>query len=135
MPDLTVPLVLLGLVILLLLGQWIVVRRAKSVRGQRVPNALWPVCATQEVVENGVTLVVFESENCLACRRMAPVVAHLKAEFPGRVCVLSVNEHRSLAMNLRIMATPTAVFIADQQVQDVFVGITPKEVFVRALSQ
>ena len=135
MPDLTVPLVLVGLVLLLLLGQWIVVRRARSVRGQPVPAALWPACAPQGESADQPVLLVFEAEHCMACRRMAPAVASLRAEFEGRVCVLPVAEHRALAMSLRIMATPTVVLVADQRVIEVFVGITPREVIGKALQR
>ena len=100
-----------------------------------MPDALRSVCAAQGVVDDGVALLIFEAENCLACRRMAPTVASLQADFPNRLCVLSVAAHRSLAMSLRIMATPTVVLIADQRVAEVFVGITPKDVLAKALER
>ncbi|WP_407275004.1 thioredoxin family protein [Halothiobacillus sp. DCM-1] len=135
MPDLTVPLVLLGLVVLLLLGQWIVVRRAKSVRGQRVPESVATACAEGDWHFEGARLLVFESAQCVACRRMAPAIRRLQAEYPGRICVLSVTTQRSIALSLRIMATPTVVLIDDEQVIDVFVGITPYEVLAQAVQR
>lgn len=135
MPDLTVPVVLVGLVLLLLLGQWIMVRRARSMRGQPVPAALWPACAPQGVAVDQPVLLVFDAEHCMACRRMAPVIASVSTEFEGHVCVLPVAEHRALAMALRIMATPTAVLVVEQRVVEVFVGITPRDVLAKALQR
>ena len=80
-------------------------------------------------------LLVFDAAHCAACRRMAPVVASLRAEFEGYVCVLPVAEHRALAMALRIMATPTIVLVANQRVAEVFVGITPRDVLGKALQR
>lgn len=135
MPDLIVPAVLAGLVLLILLGQWVVQRRAQSMRGQEVPPALWaafvaerPAMALDGELANADSmnaLIEFGSPNCSACRRMAPVLAHLNAQYPGRVVHLSVLHHRALAQALRIMGTPTLILIQKGKIADVFVGITP----------
>ncbi|MHB8921644.1 MAG: thioredoxin family protein [Halothiobacillus sp.] len=134
MPDLTVPAVLFSLVLLILLGQWVVLRRAKSVRGQSVPHALWEAIYPSQAaaqtdaelpeLEGMNVLVSFEAPNCSACRRMAPVLDSLSAQYPGRIVHLSVLSHRALAQSLRIMGTPTLVLIQNGQIVDVFVGIT-----------
>ncbi|HQS02713.1 MAG: hypothetical protein B7Y07_08630 [Halothiobacillus sp. 24-54-40] len=135
MPDLIVPAVLAGLVLLILLGQWVVQRRAQSMRGQEVPPALWaafvgesPAMARDAEPPNFASmnaLIEFGSPNCSACRRMAPVLDQLSAQYPGRVVHLSVLHHRALAQALRIMGTPTLVLIKNGQIAEVFVGITP----------
>jgi thiol-disulfide isomerase/thioredoxin len=135
MPDLTVPAVFAALVLLILLGQWVVQRRAQSMRGQVVPQALMaafvadsPAMALDAESPHFASmnaLIEFGSPNCSACRRMAPVLANLSAQYPGRVVHLSVLNHRALAQTLRIMGTPTLILIQNGQIADVFVGITP----------
>jgi thioredoxin 1 len=135
MPDMTVPAVLLALVLLILLGQWLVVRRAKSMRGQPVPEELVRACQSTEVADNSVhpfedqadmnALVAFDAPNCGACRKMAPILAAIAERYPGRVFSLSVMTHRSLAQSLRIMGTPTMLLVRNDQIVEVFVGITP----------
>jgi thioredoxin 1 len=135
MPDMTVPAVLLALVLLILLGQWLVVRRAKSMRGQPVPEELVRACQSTEVADNSVhpfedqadmnALVAFDAPNCGACRKMAPILAAIAERYPGRVFSLSVMTHRSLAQSLRIMGTPTMLLVRNGQIVEVFVGITP----------
>lgn len=135
MPDLIVPAVLAAIVLLILLGQWVVQRRAQSMRGQAVPTALWaafiaenPAMALDGEFLNSDSmnvLIEFGSPNCSACRRMAPVLVHLNEQYPGRVVHLSVLNHRALAQELRIMGTPTLILIQNGKIVDVFVGITP----------
>jgi len=145
MPDLTVPVVLFALVMLILLGQWLVVRRAKSMRGQVVPDALWQACEQSLAADDSAhrldflsdknVLVSFDSPNCGACRKMAPTLAAIGERYPGRACNLSVTEHRSLAQSLRIMGTPTMLLIQDGRIINVFVGITPKSRLIRSLQE
>jgi thioredoxin 1 len=135
MPDMTVPAILFALVLLILLGQWLVVRRAKSMKGQPVPDELLHACQSTEVADNSVhpfenqsdmnVLVAFEAPNCGACRKMAPALANIAERYPGRVFCLSVVEHRALAQTLRIMGTPTMLIVKNGQIVEVFVGITP----------
>jgi thioredoxin-like negative regulator of GroEL len=145
MPDMTVPAVLFTLVLLILLGQWLVVRRAKSMQGQPVPDGLARACQyTEMAVDSDLpfealagmnVLVAFEAPNCSACRKMAPVLDAIAKRYPGRVCSLSVMEHRSLAQTLRIMGTPTMLLVGNGQIVEVFVGITPLSRLLERLQQ
>ncbi len=145
MPDMTVPAVLLALVLLILLGQWLVVRRAKSMRGQPVPEELIHACASVESSTDSYdpldnqadmnALVAFDAPNCGACRKMAPILAAIAERYPGRVFSLSVMTHRSLAQSLRIMGTPTMLLIQNGLIVKVFVGITPMSQLMQNLAQ
>lgn len=135
MPDMTVPAVLFALVLLILLGQWLVVRRAKSMQGQAVPDELLRACQSTQVADHSAhpfedrsgmnVLVAFDAPNCGACRKMAPFLDTIAKRYPDRVFRLSVMEHRALAQTLRIMGTPTILLVRNGQIVDVFVGITP----------
>ena len=135
MSDLIVPAVLAALVLLILLGQWIVQRRAQSMRGQVAPPELLaailaqnPALAAQSPdVSSMNALVEFNSPHCGACRQMAPALAHLNEQYLGRIVQLSVLAHRQLAQKLRIMGTPTLVLLQNGQIVAVFVGITSEK--------
>lgn len=145
MPDMTVPAVLFALVLLILLGQWLVVRRAKSMRGQPVPEDLIRACRStgsstdsddsQENQADMNVLVAFDAPNCGACHRMAPILAAIADHYPGRVFSLSVMTHRSLAQSLRIMGTPTMLLIQNGLIVEVFVGITPMSRLMQRLQR
>lgn len=128
MPDMTVPAILFALVLLILLGQWLMVRRARSMRGQPVPETLVDACQPtalfKDVADMNV-LVVFDAPQCGACRKMVPALEAIGERYPDRVVHLSVAQHRALAQTLRIMGTPTIVLVSHGQIVDVFVGITP----------
>jgi thiol-disulfide isomerase/thioredoxin len=132
MPDLTVPAVLAALVLLILFGQWIVRRRAQSMRGQTAPPDLFaailahsPVLARESPdVTSMNALIEFGSPHCGACRQMAPALSRLGAQYPGRIVHLSVLDHRGLTQTLRIMGTPTLVLVKNGEIAEVFVGIT-----------
>lgn len=123
MPDLTVPAVLLALVLLILLGQWIMVKRARSTRGTVAPIELLrllPPHDTGNPPTEGVFF--FESPGCMPCRRMAPVVAAVLQQHPVPFCPVNVQEHPGLARTMRIMGTPTLILVQEGRIAHVSVG-------------
>ncbi|MDA3875974.1 MAG: thioredoxin family protein [Halothiobacillus sp.] len=129
MPDLTVPAVLFALVLLILLGQWIMVRRAKSTQGMPAPVELLQCCTpvAQNAPENeGVFF--FEAPGCMACRRMAPILETVLKDHPVHLCVINVQEKPELARTLRIMGTPTIILVHEGNIVQVIVGgISPSK--------
>ncbi|ANJ66437.1 hypothetical protein A9404_02735 [Halothiobacillus diazotrophicus] len=121
MPDMTVPAVLLALVLLILLGQWIMVRHAKSMRGNPAPQELIELLATDEPGRSD-GLFFFESPNCGACHRMAPIVDNLAQLHSLPLYHLNVQTQQGLARILRIMGTPTTLLVHDGLIVDVIVG-------------
>lgn len=123
MPDLTVPAVLLALVLLILLGQWIMVRHAQTMRGSPAPEELIELMdPDRQTAPNG--LFFFESPGCGACHRMAPIVDVLAQQFSVPLYHLNVQKHPGLARILKIMGTPTLVFVHEGVIVEVIVGIT-----------
>lgn len=129
MPDLTVPAVLLALVLLILLGQWIMVRRAKSTRGMPAPEALLRYCMSVEQdnpEKEGVFF--FEAPGCMPCRRMAPVLDTILQDHPVPLCRINVQEAQVLARTLRVMGTPTIILVHEGNIVQVIVGgISPSK--------
>ena len=59
-------------------------------------------------------LVEFGAGMCLACKQMAPIIAQLKADYAGRLEVLSVDVSvdRAAAREAGIQRIPTQIFYA-----------------------
>jgi len=110
-----IPLILLGIVLLLVMGQWLATRRARSVEGQPAPAALLAACSES-------CLVFFESPGCPACRQMRPLLDAIEAESSVRICRVDIREQTELASQLRIMGTPTLMLVSGGKVRAVKLG-------------
>lgn len=123
MPDLTVPAVLFALVLLILLGQWVMVRRARSTRGIPAPEELIRcLVAEDQHASPAEGVFFFDSPGCAACRRMAPVVEKIMMDRPVSWRPINVRDRPGLARTMRIMGTPTLILVHEGRVVDVIVG-------------
>ncbi len=114
MPDLIMVAVLVSLVLLVLLGQWLMNRRARLARGP-VPESLGRRCPDGR-------LVFFHAPRCPACRRMRPLIMQLAQSNPGRVCVLDITEEPQIARDARVIGTPTLMTIVGGRIRHVRLG-------------
>lgn len=65
-------------------------------------------------------IVDFYSDACVACKKLAPVLADAEEEYEDRISVYKVNTNfdEELAKAYDVMANPTLLFIVDGQVKD-----------------
>lgn len=79
-------------------------------------------------------LVEFYATWCGNCRRFAPTLEELAAEYAGRVPVVQVNadENPELVRRYGVSSTPTLVLITERRTAGTLVGAQPEEA-VRAL--
>ena len=117
MSDLIVVVVLLSLVVLVLMGQWLMNRRAALARGP-APESLRERCPE-------AVMVFFHSRRCPACARMRPVLAELAEANPDRVCLLDVAEEPAVARDSRVIGTPTLMTIEAGTIRNVRLGDVP----------
>lgn len=68
---------------------------------------------------------------CGPCKKIAPIIEELAAEFDGKIAVgkCDVDENDEIAAQYGIRNIPTVLFIKDGQVVDKHVGAAPKSLF------
>jgi len=89
-----------------------------------------------EVLNSGKTcLIDFFAVWCGPCKIMSPIVDEIAAEMPDVVVgKVDVDENDELAEKYQVMSIPTILVIKDGEVAETFIGVTPKENIVAALS-
>lgn len=80
-------------------------------------------------------LVDFWADWCRPCHALAPTIEALAEEYQGRIKVakLDVDANPETPGNYGIMGIPTVILFRDGNVVERFVGVKPKEEFVRAI--
>lgn len=70
----------------------------------------------------------FSATWCGPCKKLAPVIEEVAAEFEGKANIVKVDvdECDDLAVDFGIRSVPTVLFIKGGQVVDKFVGVLPK---------
>ena len=85
-----------------------------------------------EIVNGGKPVVIdFWATWCGPCRRVAPIMEELAADYEGKVVVGKVDEEEQdeLAAQFGIRNIPTVLFVKDGQVVDKVVGAMPKSAY------
>lgn len=90
----------------------------------------------QEALNQELPLVIdFSATWCGPCKKIAPIIDELAAEYEGRVliCKADVDENDELTSRYGIRNVPTVLFIKGGEVVDKNVGASPKATFVEKI--
>ena len=81
-------------------------------------------------------LVDFWAEWCQPCRMIAPKIEEVAEDFVGKAKdgKIDTDANRDVSVKYGISAIPTIMLFKDGEVVKKFVGMTPKQEFVEALS-
>ncbi len=87
----------------------------------------------QEIIsQNALCVIDFSAAWCGPCRRIAPIIEELAAEYDGRIeiCKCDVDESEELAGKYGVRNIPFVVFLKNGEKVDHVVGAAPKATFV-----
>jgi thioredoxin 1 len=74
----------------------------------------------------------FGASWCSPCKRLAPILENLAAEWTGKAVIYSIDAdtNNDLVMHFRVMSLPTVVLVKGGKEVHRLVGLQPKDKFV-----
>jgi thioredoxin 1 len=81
--------------------------------------------------KKGVVLVKFYTEQCPACKALAPIIQEIAGKYKKKIDVIKVdcNKFPKLSINYDIAAVPAVFIFKDGQILEKIIGLQKKEVY------
>jgi thioredoxin 1 len=82
-----------------------------------------------QAIQDVLVIVDFWAPWCMPCRKIAPAIDELSAEYEGKASVYKINidENREVAVQYQVMSIPTLLIFKKGQLVDRITGALPKD--------
>lgn len=86
-----------------------------------------------------LTILDFWGENCLPCKKVAPIIDQLESEYYQTVEVKKINvelkENEDLLIKYKVRSIPTVIFLKEDKIVDTYVGPHPKSIYEQLIKK
>jgi thioredoxin 1 len=84
---------------------------------------------------SGAVVVDFYADWCGPCKMMAPIFHEAAEEYDGKVqfCKINIDDHRSIALENKVMSIPTLLFFKDGEQKERVTGVLDKAALAEKL--
>jgi len=89
----------------------------------------------EKTIREGVTLIDFWAPWCTPCRIQGPVISELADKYSGKVkvCKVNVDDHKKLAVRMKIRNIPNIILFKDGKPVKQIVGVKSKHSLIKAV--
>lgn len=88
----------------------------------------------KEETSSGLVLVDFWAVWCMPCQMLGPIIEDVAKELKDvKVGKVNVDENPQISSQYGIMSIPTVMLFKDGEVVENFVGLRPKDVYMKAI--
>lgn len=86
-----------------------------------------------------LTILDFWGENCLPCKKVAPIIDQLESEYYQTIDFKKINvelkENEDLLIKYKVRSIPTVIVLKEDKIVDTYVGPHPKSTYEQLIKK